>query len=55
MRLYMADKTVVVYTEASYVSQTDQEPNENELVTYLTPIVEKRLDYRLSKIVNTVV
>ena len=55
MREYMTDKTIVVYAEASYVSRTDQEPNENELVTYLTPIVEKRLDYRLSKIVNTVV
>ena len=43
---------IVIYVSESYVAQEDQTPNENELITYLTPIIEKRLDYRTSKSVR---
>lgn len=55
MRDYMQDKMIVVYVADSYVAQEDQTPNENELITYLTPIMTKRLDFRLSKTVNLLV
>ena len=51
----MNDKVVVVYAAQSYLSQDDQEPNNNELITSLTPIVEKRLDFRLHKSVNALI
>ena len=46
---------IVVYVAHSYVAQEDQEPNKNELITSLTPIVEKRLDFRLHKNVNALI
>ena len=56
MRDYMQDKMIVVYVAESYVAQQEnQAPNENELITYLTPIMTKRLDFRLSKTVNLLV
>ena len=51
----MNDKMIVVYVAHSYVAQEDQEPNKNELITSLTPIVEKRLDFRLHKNVNALI
>ena len=55
IREYLNDKVVVVYVAQSYVAQEDQEPNNNELITSLTPIVEKRLDFRLHKYVNALI
>ena len=55
MRDYMNDKMIVVYVSESYVAQEDQVPNENELITFLTPIMSKRLDFRLSKTVDLLV
>ena len=54
IRAYMLDKRIVVYTAQSFLSEESKSPNENELVTYLTPILEKRLDFRLHKSVNAV-
>ena len=51
----MANKMIVVYVAESYVAQEDQKPNENELVTYLNPIIKKTLDFRASKTVNTLI
>ena len=55
MRTYMSNKVIVVYVAESYVAQEDQEPNENELVTYLNPIISKTLDFRAAKTVNAMV
>lgn len=55
MRKYFQDKVIVVYVAESYVAQDDQIPNQNELITYLNPIVTKQLDFRLSKSVNMLV
>ena len=51
----MSNKVIVVYVAESYVAQEDQEPNENELVTYLNPIISKTLDFRAAKTVNAMV
>ena len=51
----MDDKLIVVYVAHSYLAQEDQEPNNNELITTLTPIVEKQLDFRLHKKVNALI
>ena len=55
IREYMDDKLIVVYVAHSYLAQEDQEPNNNELITTLTPIVEKQLDFRLHKNVNALI
>ena len=55
MRTYMSNKVIVVYVAESYVAQEDQEPNENDLVTYLNPIISKTLDFRAAKTVNAMV
>ena len=33
----------------------EKDANENELITFLTPLVEKSLDFRSSKSVNTLI
>ena len=52
MRNYMRDKRIVVFSAKSFLSEENSQPNENELVTYLTPIVEKQLDFPLQKSVK---
>jgi hypothetical protein len=41
--------TLVVLATKSFVKEEGQEPNKNELVSYLVPLAEKRLDYRYHK------
>ena len=55
MREYMANKVIVIYVAESYVAQEDQEPNANELITYLSPIIQKSLDFRAAKTVNALI
>ena len=55
MRNYMKNKMIVVYSAESFVAQEDQKPNENELITYLKPIIKKTLDFRASKTVNAII
>ena len=47
---YLYGKTLVVFATQSYVPSEESEP-----VSYLVPIVEKRLDSSLAKSVNAVV
>ena len=46
---YFLDKTIVVFATESFIKEEDQEPNKNEVQSYMVPIAEKRLDYRAHK------
>ena len=57
----MLDKSVIIYATESFVREAeDLEEGEaidesNEIVTYLVPIAEKRLDYSIHKVVEAIV
>ena len=46
---YFLDKTIVVFSTESFVKEENQEPNQNEVQSYMVPVAEKRLDYRAHK------
>ena len=53
IREYLKDKTVVVYSTQSFVEE-NLESGKNELVHYLEPVAEKRLDFKFHKRMETV-
>ena len=48
IRDYLKDKTVIVYSTQSFVEE-NLESGRNELVHYLEPVAEKRLDFKFHK------
>ena len=46
---YMSNKSLIVYASKSFVEDEVKTPNDNALVLYLAPLVEKRLDFRYHK------
>ena len=49
----MQNKSIVVYVSYSYLNQAYySNTNDADLVKFLTTLVEKRLDFKLSKSVN---
>jgi len=48
IRDYLKDKTVIVYSTQSFVEE-NLESGKNELVHYLEPVAEKRLDFKFHK------
>ena len=50
IREYLKNKSIVVFATESFVKEDgEQEPNQNEVVSYMVPIAEKRLDFRYHK------
>ena len=50
IREYLKNKSIVVFATESFVKEDgEQEPNQNEVQSYLVPIAEKRLDFRYHK------
>lgn len=50
----MQDKTIVVYASKSYVKE-GTEASQNELVTFLEPVAEKRLDFKYHKRMEAII
>ena len=48
------DKTIVVYASQSFVKEAE-ENEKNELVTFLEPVAEKRLDFKYHKRMEAVI
>ena len=49
MKEFMSNKSLIVYASKSFVEDEVKTPNENALISYLVPLVEKRLDLRYHK------
>lgn len=50
IRKYLKNKSLVVFKTESFVKEDgEHEVNQNELVEYLAPLAEKRLDFRYHK------
>ena len=50
IRDYLKNKSIVVFATESFVKEDgEQEPNQNEVQSYMVPIAEKRLDFRYHK------
>lgn len=50
IRKYLENKTIVVFATESFVKEdTNAETNKNELVSFMVPIAEKRLDFKYHK------
>lgn len=54
IREYLQDKSIVVYSSRSFVKE-DSESGKNELVTFLEPVADKRLDFKYHKRVEAVI
>ena len=55
IREYLKDKTIVVYTTQSYVKDAGEDGiEEAELVQFLEPLAEKRLDFKYHKSMEAV-
>lgn len=54
IRDYLQDKSIVVYSARSFVKE-DQEKGSNELITFLEPVADKRLDFKYHKRVEAVI
>ena len=54
IREYLQDKTIVVYATQSFVRESTDSDKGNEIVNYLEPLVEKRLDFKYHKSVEAV-
>lgn len=56
IRDYLQDKTIVVYATQSFVKEADFETTDkSELVQYLEPLAEKRLDFKYHKKMEAVI
>ena len=49
IREYLRDKTIVVFATESYVEDEVIEANNRKVISSLTPIIEKRLDFASHK------
>ena len=50
IREYLSNKSIVVFASDSFVDEdNDYGQNQNEVVSFMVPIAEKRLDFRQHK------
>lgn len=56
IREYLKNKTIIVFATQSFLKDASSESNmSNELVTYLEPVAEKRLDFKYHKRIDAVI
>ena len=52
IRDYLKDKSLVIFATSSYIETEVVEENNREVITSLSPIITKRLDYTYHKVME---
>lgn len=56
IREYLKNKTIIVFATQSFIKESSKEADiSNELITYLEPVAEKRLDFKYHKRIDAVI